>query len=277
MAQNTVLVNDGTPYFRQSQVKIEVGLPISTDIKEWEFSFILIPDTALKLINRVIEVYRDVGDKFAVQTIASPDQLFAIQYQILNPETCPNLKPNGVCQRYPGGGIRPLSPDLDTNKLQRIKALLLSKGQISLSRKLFLDARLYQMKKDNRMALINLVLSLELFLAELANVHLHTIKANTLLTEDKINSWTMYELATKGIKAITGYSLENSSYWGQSTVDKFRQILRLRNEIMHRGSLTLRTKCNDVLNLNDETVLNQLFQDVEGLKERISQVIDSTK
>lgn len=271
-AKNVSLVFDDTPHFRYTKVQIDMQLPTPNEENLDNFTQKLIPDICLKIINRVIETYRDISEEYIIPELTSMGEICMLDFKVHNSETFPKKWKGGMVLLF-DRKIGIMSKDLDKSKLNKIQSVLTSNEEISLSRKLYLDARLYQKKQNIRMALINLTLSFEVFLVDIIDNNISTV-IRSGYTNEQISKWTMGDLATKGIKAITGNSLEKEEFWSKDIVDGHKQIQKIRNTIMHKGSLKIKLEDNSILDLNDPAVLEEQFKIVDKIKNKLNSVIN---
>ena len=79
-AKNISLVFDDTSHFRYSKVKIDVELPTPTKDEVGDFTQKLIPEISLKIINRVISIYRDVSEDFIIPELPTLGQIVIINF-----------------------------------------------------------------------------------------------------------------------------------------------------------------------------------------------------
>jgi len=244
--KNIEKYKDNTGYFRYSKLIIQ----FQTDYKKKNLTSKKVPakfrreveETAVEIVNRILDTYRLITGEEYVQRVGSINitNLFFSDHNL------------GFMLAPMGRGIKGATMNRSRREIQRIESML-SKGiGPPLYELLFLNAKA---SLNNRMFTLAVVESFQAMEIFLENFLIDKYKERHL-SEQAINSklkttWRTKERLKNSLEEVTGHSLlENQHLWNNwcTMYDK------TRIEVIHRGKEPGKKETEKAINLNRDVV-----------------------
>jgi hypothetical protein len=242
------LLHDDTNYIAHSRLVARTLVTCPKEpAKRRPFLFYEIPKIAVALSNLVINAARLHLEDYILRALAGPHELHGVSVK--------HLAPDGtvVGQAEHSTYVSAITNDpLVYTDVQRgnFSARIEQGLEPHLHQLLFLDAQTYRLKQNPRMAAANLSLALE--------SELFFVLTEMGVVVDHMEDWTMNRLAIAGLRRVFGAGLDNPTMWGEEAVANFELLKRVRDRVMHKGQLTIRSG-EIVLDLNVEADLERVF------------------
>ncbi|MGB2841531.1 MAG: hypothetical protein WBC40_03495 [Halobacteriota archaeon] len=247
---NCELDKDERGFFRLTQVTITIR-----QIERYEFDEeIKYFDTALKIINRLIDVYRYVTKEYHIKKITEED-VMAYSINIIGPIDITGPRSLGYFQN----GVIPLREDISPKEHLEIKRLLKDNEQIPISDLLLLDAKNFIRLGDYRRTIIESIIAIEPCIEKFVGQKLAERGVSKKHREDFFNNVTLSSQIKGLLKLLV--KPEELDY---QLIEDLATTNKLRNKIVHENVNVV-----NVSKLNAEKAINCTERIISFIRENI--------
>lgn len=254
-ADNVYMDHDETNFFEETTLKMryECLLPVE-EVQCHMYTLNESPKQILGFVNRVVLLSRTILGDVILPPAIEAWQLGSIGFRYKKEEQWKEGFFNSL------NGLKNFREPFPEAKLKLFNYFMASGEGVPLSHQILADAKRYMIKKDSRMATLNMCLYFEVGIKEILQ------SFSFILDEEYPDSsweaWPLNKSATLGLKQTLGAGLNSSNYWGERARNTFEKVIPLRNSIMHKGVIE-----SDVFNGRSpsEEAINKLYNEIEEL------------
>jgi hypothetical protein len=245
---NCELDKDERGLFRFTQVTITIEQierhVFDEEIKQFEI--------ALKIINRLIEVYRYVTKEYHIKGITTEDVMaFSIsiigQIDITGP----------ISLGYYPNRVVPLREDISPEKHIEIKKLLKDNEPIPISDLLLLDAKHFMKIGDYRRTVIGVIVAIEPCIKTFSNQKLAKIKVSKKHRKDFFHTVTL----SPQIKGLLKLLIKPEDF-DHLIINDLAEINNLRNKIIHEGFVDVSVSDADKAIKSAEKIISYIRENI---------------
>jgi len=254
------VLEGGDPYGRVTYTRMQTRFNVATSPEILEWSDDRLIDEALRVANRVIEVYRNVADRPILRHVVR-DHI--VHFLVMNAFEGEEIQVRAVSRARGPLRVGLGEPELTVEEM--VRARLQTEQPVEFGRELYLDTRSHLETEDYRLAVIESEVLFEVWLKGFLAEHL---QRQGLAEEDVQSRFShadgrprsVTNLAKGVVHDVTGFDFS-----GTAEYERWDQDARkLRNEVVH-GQRRIVTREEAVRALEAIIDANHVLQDTASL------------